>query len=145
MILMLNCSYKAKDSNTQYFLELLKKELGAVETEIINIRHVLNGGFYEFIDNLTQAEAFVIGTPLYVDGLPAQAVKLLEMLLEAGNDSLSGKRVYVVSNLGFYEGAQICNLFEISNCVYKDENGYSDRQNRVQNGQICKSHHSCSH
>lgn len=27
MILMLNCSYKAKDSNTQYFLELLKKEL----------------------------------------------------------------------------------------------------------------------
>lgn len=50
MILMLNCSYKAKDSNTQYFLELLKKELGAVETEIINIRHVLNGGFYEFID-----------------------------------------------------------------------------------------------
>ena len=27
MILMLNCSYKVKDSNTQYFLELLKKEL----------------------------------------------------------------------------------------------------------------------
>ena len=27
MILMLNCSYKAKDSNTQYFLELLTKEL----------------------------------------------------------------------------------------------------------------------
>ena len=25
MVLMLNCSYKAKDSNTQYFLELLKK------------------------------------------------------------------------------------------------------------------------
>ena len=113
MILMLNCSYKAKDSNTQYFLELLRKELEAEETEIINIRHVLNGGFSEFTDKLTHAEAFVIGAPLYVDGLPAQAVKLLEMLLEAGNDSLSGKRVYVVSNLGFYEGAQICNLFEI--------------------------------
>ena len=113
MIFMLNCSYKAKDSNTQYFLELLKKELGTEETEIINIRHVLNGGFYEFIDKVTQAEAFVIGTPLYVDGLPAQAVKLLEMLLEDGNDGLSGKRVYVVSNLGFYEGAQICNLFDI--------------------------------
>ena len=26
---------------------------------------------------------------------------------------LSGKRVYVVSNLGFYEGEQICNLFDI--------------------------------
>ena len=113
MIFMLNCSYKAKDSNTQYFLELLTKELEAEETEIINIRNVLNGGFSEFTEKLKQAEAFVIGAPLYVDGLPAQAVKLLEMLLEAGNDSLSGKRVYVVSNLGFYEGAQICNLFDI--------------------------------
>ena len=26
---------------------------------------------------------------------------------------LSGKQVYVVSNLGFYEGQQICNLFDI--------------------------------
>lgn len=113
MILMLNCSYKAKDSNTQYFLELLTKELEAEEMEIINIRHVLNGGFSEFAEKLKQAEAFVIGAPLYVDGLPAQAVKLLEMLLEAGNAGLSGKLVYVVSNLGFYEGAQICNLFDI--------------------------------
>lgn len=113
MILMLNCSYKAKDSNTQYFLELLKKELEAEETEIINIRHALNDGFSEFTEKLKQAKAFVIGAPLYVDGLPAQAVKLLEMLLEAGNDGLCGMRVYVVSNLGFYEGVQICNLFDI--------------------------------
>ena len=27
MILMLNCSYKSKDGNTQYFLENLKKEI----------------------------------------------------------------------------------------------------------------------
>lgn len=109
MIVMLNCSYKAKDSNTQYFLELLKKELGK-ETEIIPIRQVLKGGFSEFVNKLEQADAFVIGAPLYVDGLPAQAVKLLEMLLDF---DLSGKPVYVVSNLGFYEGAQICNLFDI--------------------------------
>ena len=109
MIVMLNCSYKTKDSNTQYFLELLKKELGK-ETEIIPIRQVLKGGFSEFVNKLEQADAFVIGAPLYVDGLPAQAVKLLEMLLDF---DLSGKPVYVVSNLGFYEGAQICNLFDI--------------------------------
>ena len=109
MILMLNCSYKAKDSNTRYFLELLNKELGE-EAEILSIRQVLTGGFSEFVKKLEEAEAFVIGAPLYVDGLPAQAVKLLEMLMEF---DLSGKRVYVVSNLGFYEGQQICNLFDI--------------------------------
>ena len=27
MILMLNCSYKASDSNTQFFLELLEEKL----------------------------------------------------------------------------------------------------------------------
>lgn len=109
MIIMLNCSYKAKDSNTQYFLELLQKELGD-EAEILPIRQVLTGGCLEFVKKLEQAEAFVIGAPLYVDGLPAQAVKLLEMLMDF---DLSGKRVYVVSNLGFYEGQQICNLFDI--------------------------------
>lgn len=113
MILMLNCSYKVKESNTQYFLELLKKELADKETEIINIRKVLNGGFTEFTTKLEQAEAFIIGAPLYVDGLPAQAVKLLEKLLECDKGSFSKKPVFTVSNLGFYEGTQICNLFDI--------------------------------
>lgn len=113
MILMLNCSYKVKDSNTQYFLELLQKELATEETQIIPIRQVLNDGFTDFVKKLQHAEAFVLGAPLYVDGLPAQAVRLLEMLLEGEYSGLSGKRVYVVSNLGFYEAEQICNLFDI--------------------------------
>ena len=113
MILMLNCSYKVKDSNTQYFLELLKKELDTEDTEIIPIRQVLNDGLAAFVKKLQQADTLVLGAPLYVDGLPAQAVRLLEMLLEGEYSGLSGKRVYVVSNLGFYEGEQICNLFDI--------------------------------
>ena len=52
MVLMLNCSYKAKDSNTQYFLELLKKELGSEETQILPIRQVLHDGFSEFVEKL---------------------------------------------------------------------------------------------
>ena len=113
MILMLNCSYKVKDSNTQYFLEILQNEIPDKAVEITNIRQVLNGGFAEFEEKLEQAEAFVIGAPLYVDGLPAQAVKLLEMLLKKDADRFIGKKVYVVSNLGFYEGEQICNLFDM--------------------------------
>ena len=110
MILMLNCSYKTKDSNTRYFLEQLQTELADKETEIVSIGQVLSGGFAEFTAKLEQTEALVLGAPLYVDGLPAQAVKLLEMLIDF---DFSGKPVYVVSNLGFYEGTQICNLFDI--------------------------------
>ena len=64
MILMLNCSYKVKDSNTHYFLELLNKELGE-EAEILPILQVLTGGFSEFVKKLEQADAFVIGASLY--------------------------------------------------------------------------------
>ena len=112
MILMLNCSYKASGSNTQFFLELLKEKLDG-EIRIIPLKKVLSGGFAEFLGELEAAEAFVIGAPLYVDGLPAQAVKLLEMLLGCDRTPLDRKPVYVVSNLGFYEGEQICNLFDI--------------------------------
>ena len=112
MILMVNCSYKASDSNTQFFLELLKEKLDG-EIRIIPLKKVLSGGFTEFLGELEAAEAFVIGAPLYVDGLPAQAVKLLELLLLCDKTPLDRKPVYVVSNLGFYEGEQICNLFDI--------------------------------
>ena len=113
MILMLNCSYKPKAGNTQYYLDLLKNELSEKEVEIISLRSVLNGGFAAFTEKLKHADALVLGAPLYVDGLPAQAVKLLEMLLQCDTGRFAGKKVYVVSNLGFYEGEQTCNLFDI--------------------------------
>ena len=112
MILMVNCSYKASDSNTQFFLELLKEKLDG-ESRIIPLKKVLSGGFAAFLGELEAAEAFVIGAPLHVDGLPAQAVKLLELLLRCDKAPLDRKPVYAVSNLGFYEGEQICNLFDI--------------------------------
>lgn len=113
MILMVNCSYKASDSNTRFFLELLKEKLDDDETQIIPLRKILSGGFAVFVKKLEAAQALVIGAPLYVDGLPAQAVKLLELLLECEKTPLSDKPVYVVSNLGFYEGEQISHLFDI--------------------------------
>lgn len=113
MILMVNCSYKEKNGNTQYFLELLKNEVERDNIEIWNIKQVLNGEIETFEDKLEEAKAFVIGAPLYVDGLPAQAVKLLEILLEKDKKRFLRKKVYVVSNLGFYEGEQICHLFDI--------------------------------
>lgn len=120
MILMLNCSYKVKSSNTEYFFELLKEELAGYsdkECKTVSIRDVLkdieNGSLDAFVGELKQAKAFVIGAPLYVDGLPSQAVKLLELLLDNYKGEIPKLPVYVVSNLGFYEAEQIKHLLSI--------------------------------
>lgn len=116
MILMLNCSYKAKDGNTQYFLNLLESELkeySSKECETLKIRNVLKADLNDFAGKLQKADAFVIGAPLYVDGLPAQAVRLLEFLLENYKGEFLNLPVYVVSNLGFYESTQIKHLLNM--------------------------------
>ena len=117
MILMLNCSYKVKSSNTDYFFQLLQDEIAKCsdrECKAISIRDVFKnveqGSLDDFVKELKHAKAFVIGAPLYVDGLPSQAVKLLELLLENYKDQLPTLPVYVVSNLGFYEAEQIQHL-----------------------------------
>ena len=118
MILMLNCSCKSKSSNTEYFLSSLMNEIQNISTDkeckTIYIKDILNnmenGGLEKFLSELKQAKALVIGTPLYVDGLPAQAVKLMEMLLENYKGEIPKLPVYVISNLGFYEAEQIRHL-----------------------------------
>lgn len=111
MVLMLNCSLKTKAGNTQFFLELLKHQVS--DGEIKNIRDVLRSGIDTFATELEQVDALVIGAPLYVDGLPAQAVKLLEVLLEKYQGKYPNLPVYVVSNLGFYEAGQIKHLLDM--------------------------------
>ena len=124
MILLLNSSYKAKTSNTEYFFHLLENEISGIsdkECKNIYIRDVIKNADKDvnrdvldnFVNELKQAEAFVIGAPLYVDGLPAQAVKLLEVLLENYKGQIPKLPVYVVSNLGFYEAEQIRHLLSM--------------------------------
>ncbi len=116
MILMLNGSLKNKSGNSQYFMNHLAKEIRQIsdaECKMIQIRDVLKKDVEIFVKELEAADAWVIGVPLYVDGLPAQVVCLMEMLLESYKEEFLNKPVYVVSNLGFYEGEQITHLFDI--------------------------------
>lgn len=110
MILMVNCSMKSKAGNTQCFLELLKDKVN--DAEIISIKSVLKEPLDMFVDKLQKADGLVIGAPLYVDGLPAQAVMFLEKLLESYKGRVTCP-VYVVSNLGFYEAKQIQPLLDM--------------------------------
>ena len=137
MVLMLNCSYKAKDGNSKYFLKIVEDALGNTpkNCEIIDLRNILgnsntfNGEIPEevrnFAERLKDAEALVIGAPLYVDALPAQIIRLMEILLEEYKGEYENLKVYAVSNLGFYEGSQIRHLFDMIrnwcsriNCTY---------------------------
>ncbi|MBR5228440.1 MAG: hypothetical protein IKV96_01240 [Firmicutes bacterium] len=116
MIYMINCSYKGRTSNSRYFLGLLEKEIkkySDTECVVKNIKNIIVRGFDDFVEDIKGAEALVIGAPLYVDGLPAQVVKLLEMIMERCADEFPAIPVYVVSNLGFYEPQQIRPLFDI--------------------------------
>lgn len=116
MICMLNCSYKGKSSNSRYFLGLLEKELGKFSEQKcveMDLKQILTTGFEDFLKKMEEMDALVIGAPLYVDGLPAQVVKLLEMLIAKARGQFPNLKVYVVSNLGFYEAEQIRHLFSI--------------------------------
>ena len=116
MIVMVNLSYKKENSNSAYFLGLLRKELDEIQTEsyeLLWIKDILTRQFADFIEKMKKADAVVFAAPLYVDGLPAQAVRLLERLLEEGKGEIPRIPVYVISNLGFYESSQIAHLLSM--------------------------------
>jgi len=76
-----------------------------MECERIHLNDVKN--YDLLIDKLSTADALVLGMPLYVDGAPAQVVELMEYLYDVGKNHLERLKVYVLSNLGFYESHQI--------------------------------------
>lgn len=59
---------------------------------------------------LEGADTLVLCVPLYVDGLPAQVVRLMERMERAYRGA--PLRVYVLANMGLYESRQLANLFD---------------------------------
>ena len=110
MILLLNCSFRGQSSNSRYFLESVAS-LCTESCEILDLTKL--HGTTELQEKLQEAEAFVLGMPLYADGAPAQAVELMENLYAQAKNQFPAKPVYAVTNLGFYESRQIHLLLEI--------------------------------
>ena len=108
MVILLNGSLKGKKGNGYYLLQRLKEcEPGECAEKSISQALKDSDGF---VKELEGADALVIAAPLYVDGLPAQVLRLMEELYEHHAHRAKGLRVYVLSNLGFYESAQILPL-----------------------------------
>ena len=56
------------------------------------------------------ADTLVLCVPLYVDGLPAQVVRMMERMEREYRGV--GARVYVLANMGLYESRQLASLFD---------------------------------
>jgi len=111
MVILLNGSLRGRRGNGYYLLQRLQ-ECGLGECAERGIVEVLRDPD-RFAGELSLADALVIAAPLYVDGLPAQMLRLMEELYEKRGAVKEGLRVYVLSNLGFYESVQIKTLLDI--------------------------------
>ena len=106
-IILLNASMRSENGNSAKLARklscLLKKE-----TEIVKLKQYM-GNLSALPGILEKASEIVLCMPLYVDGLPSQLIRLMETAQrEYRGDA---KRIYVLANMGLYEGKQLVNLF----------------------------------
>lgn len=108
-LVLLNGSLRGKRSNTLAFLETIRENTGK-EAELYSLSQYM-GRQEELLSLLRGADTLILGMPLYVDGIPSAVLRLMEALQASRQDP--GRRIYVVSNMGFYESRQIKNLLRM--------------------------------
>lgn len=116
---LLNCSLRGKQANTERFLDSLSARLRQTPERLELTAYLRDPD--TLTEKLAKAERIVLGTPLYVDGLPAQTLRVMRALSARSYDN--GKRIYVVSNMGLYESIQLRNLMGMVQS-WCDESGY---------------------
>ena len=105
---LLNASMRSENGNSAVLARELAKGLQR-EYEILDLKKYLNS-MEDLLAAVEDASTVVLCMPLYVDGLPSQLIRLME-LFEMKYQGRS-KRIYVLSNMGLYESRQLVNLFE---------------------------------
>ena len=58
---------------------------------------------------LEDVETLVLCMPLYVDGVPSQMIRLMELFEQAYKGG--SKKIYLLANMGLYESCQLQSLF----------------------------------
>ena len=107
-ILLVDGSLRGKRSNTNVFLKRLQADLKG-SADLISLSSCPD---LEIVaEAVSRAETVVLGVPLYVDGLPAPVLRLMETIKEcrAGDQC----RLYAVVNNGLYESRQNVNLLSM--------------------------------
>ena len=108
-VILLNCSLRTDNSNSKKFLDRLSDNIRG-NAESINLSSYINR-YDELVGILAGAGRIVLGVPLYVDGIPSALLRVMEKLEQSAKAGT--KHIYVVSNMGFYESAQLKNLMSM--------------------------------
>ena len=105
---IINGSMRNVRGNSAKFAQILKDQLNE-DPEIIDLKDYMSD-MPALVKNLEEAETIVLCMPLYVDGLPAQVIRLMETFR---NEYRGGSaKIYLLANMGLYESSQLRNLFE---------------------------------
>ena len=117
---LINGSLRGDNSNSKKFMDRLSERLGksAVSFDIVSYLNKYD----ELATIVSSADKVVFGMPLYVDGIPSQVLRLMEMLEKSGKDP--DKKIYCIANMGFYESHQIRNLLSMVK-EWTDKSGFT--------------------
>ena len=126
--ILLNCSLRGDRSNSVRFLDRLAAMITG-ETQRLNLAAYLRRTD-ELLSLLASAEKIVFGMPMYVDGIPSAALRIMEAMERiCAVQKPAGKKIYLICNMGFYESSQQVHLvsmmhswceccgFDYSGCV----------------------------
>ena len=97
---------RSADGNSAALAKELQKRINR-KSELINLSMYQNKPD-ELVKELEDVETLVLCTPLYVDGLPSQLIRLMETYER--NYTGKAKKIYVLANMGLYESKQLVNL-----------------------------------
>ena len=78
------------------------------DPEIITIQSYIKD-LNSLVSSLEDAETLVLCMPLYVDGVPSQMIRLMELFEQAYQGG--SKKIYLLANMGLYESCQLQSLF----------------------------------
>ncbi|MCR5181868.1 MAG: hypothetical protein K6D56_02485 [Clostridia bacterium] len=104
---ILNGSMRNVKGNSAKFARMLQTSLNT-DAELVDLRDHLDD-MTGLVHRLEDASTLVLCMPLYVDGLPAQVIKLLETFRKEYRGGAA--RIYLLANMGLYESKQLRNLF----------------------------------
>ena len=104
---LLNPSMRSVNANSYRFAKEFSSRL-KIENEILNLHQYMND-MDGLMDRLNAVPVIVLCTPLYVDGLPSQLIRLMERFQKEYHGLR--KKIYVMANMGLYESSQLESLF----------------------------------
>lgn len=93
-------SPKTNNSNSMYFLNIIKEKL-----DNYNVFELKNNKYNQILDSINNSDSIVFAFPLYVDSPSSITLSFLDYIVD-NNIDLQGKIIYIVINCGFREGEQ---------------------------------------